>query len=278
MNNKTTKNNHDVAPTQGESALQKFDLLSGALAETGRLIPESLASERALRGELGGAEIDGSEASELRRRLADTVAAREAAARRRASACEGLLSLEPQLAAAREAVARSRAELSESVIQQFVEKWNRACRTLVELRSESEVLARTLGQHMPVTLPFTVRNGVHGVPELKLSSPSEPALVSLPPGLSTIVDTLARLDGALSLCASVRQGRELTTRLHALNRQRGTQGEVSGVFTVVRPFTALGSSFAVHQLVDASLLPVGLLERFWKGRDLRPLEGAVAAA
>jgi hypothetical protein len=133
-----------------------------------------------------------------------------------------------------------------------------------------------LGRHLDLPLPFAVRNGVHGAPELKLIAPAEPGPVSLPPALMAIADVQGRPDAALALCASVRQGRELTGRLHALNRQRGTQGETGGVFRVTKAFTAMGSCFEAHQLVDASILGPGLLERYWKGRAIEPSQGAVA--
>jgi hypothetical protein len=287
MNSRPTKNNGAdtiPAPTAlagAEVTLQRFDALASAMIATGEAIPKALAAEREVRSSLGGAEIDGGDVAELRQRLASVISERESQARRRAAATEALLKFEPELNRARSAVDQARAELAASVVSQFSTRWDAACRALLELRAEAEALGKALGVAVHAALPFTTRlSPVTGNPEMRLITPTEPILpAALPPALVSISDVAAKLDSALALVASVRQGRELTSRYYALARQRGgTQTETGGVFQVERPFTALGSSFAVHQLLDASLLPVGLLERFWKGRSIRPLEGATVAA
>jgi hypothetical protein len=77
--------------------------------------------------------------------------------------------------------------------------------------------------------------------------------------------------------AIVAQAANLTVREHTLNRERGyVRGELGGLFTVAKDFTALGSEFKAGQLVDRSILPDGLLFRHAAGRAIRQVEGAMA--
>jgi hypothetical protein len=274
-------NGENGAPTAlAEATLKRYDVLAAALAATGVEIPKALAAEREARSSLGGAEIENGDVAEPRQRLASAVAEREAAARRRAVATEALLKLEPDLNRARAAVDQARSEIGATVIREFGERWGETCARLLALRAEAVSLSKVLGVAVAAPAPFTTRiNPINGAAELRLAASPEPAPpVSLPPALTALADLQARLDCALSLCAGVRQARELTTRHYLLDRARGSAQPTGGIFQVVRAFTALGSAFQEGALVDASILPAGLLTRFWQGRNIRPLEAATVAA
>ena len=51
---------------------------------------------------------------------------------------------------------------------------------------------------------------------------------------------------------------------------------MGGVFVVTKAFRILETDFVVRALVDRSVMPDGLLYRFWQGRSIRSLEGRSA--
>jgi hypothetical protein len=267
--------------SETDGVLARYDKLATALTETGRSIPESLASERDLSSKLGAAEIAGDGADVLRAQLTTVTEDRVSAARRRQSACEGLLQMDGELAKARERMSRVQSEIAAGTIQEFSRRWTEACRALVMLRAEATVLAKVLGVTVPVPPPYSAHmNLIHGTPELRPVEPADsiqPA--SLPPALATLNDIIGRLDVALGACRGVRQSHELTQRYFAMNRGSG-MGEMAATFVVTKPFVYLGSEFEAGVLVNRDVLPVGALHRFWLGKCVRPLDqpGSEAAA
>lgn len=257
------------AMSAAEATLEKHEKLSAVLAETGRAIPQALAEERRLRSELGAVEVAGGAADGLGRKLQDAAAAREAAARRRASASQALLELGgDELRRVRADLDRARAEYAAAVAADFSRRWDAACRALVMLSAESAALSRTLGRVIETPSPYMVAESVTGGrPTTRLAVPGE-AVPSLPPGLAALAGTIDRLDAAATLGAGLRQSREIDQRHQALARLQGTPGTMAGVFRASRSFSHLGVDYPQGTLMDSSLLTSGELHRFWKAKHL----------
>jgi hypothetical protein len=269
------------AVTAAQSVLLKAERLVGALRETGSAIPALLVEERRLDHELGVSEIEGGDITQLRARLDAVAAERAAAGRRRSSAGEGLLQLDRELSEARQTLDRARGLYGASVVEEFSVRWRRACDVLAGLRAEAESLSRALGQNVLTPPPYTARvNPVSNAPEVQTvaSGPIQPP--PLPETLSIISGVMDRIDAARSLAAAVHQSRQLTARYFVTARERGAKGELSGLFSVTKPFDALGTHFEPGMLLDRGVLSEGSLERYWKGRCIQPVAGdaMIAAA
>jgi hypothetical protein len=133
---------------------------------------------------------------------------------------------------------------------------------------------------IPCRSPFEAKtNRITGAPELYLAEPSEPA-VALPAPVAAVIRILDRLEQARILSGAIRQSVEWTQTYFALSRERGFRSEMGGLFSVTRPFDAVGTHFERGMLLDRSVLTEGMLERHWKGRSLQPVAGdaMIAAA
>jgi hypothetical protein len=266
----------ESALAAAQNVLAKHDRFAAALAETGGTISGALASERQLSTRLGAAELAGSDdVPALRAQLSAVAAQREAAIRGRHAATQGLADLGEDLRRARAAVEQARARYAASVVSEFHARWSRCSAELVRLHAEGVELSRVLRFTVACAPPYCAAiNVVSQRAEVRLIASPEPVAVDLPPGLQALAAIIGRLDAADGVGAGVRQAAELNVRHHALSRLRaGQQIEMTGVFVVTKPFSILGSTFEVGALLDRSILPDGLLHRFWIGRHIRPLEG-----
>jgi hypothetical protein len=261
--------------------LKRADTFAAALRETGVRIPESLAAQRDLSRKLGSLEITGSDAAELRNRLAEVIAEREAAVRRRRAAAEGLLELKDAVDKARDGVTQSQPEFANSVIRDFNQRWTDACRALDVLRGEAAALSCAL--RVPVDCPapyvatWSVSSARPQVVPVALAQQVEPT--ALPPALLMVGGVLDRLAAAAGLIAALVQAADLNSRHLALSRVRaGQQAEMTGTYEVVKAFHIFESNYAPGQLVDRSVMGGdGMVYRYWIARSLQPLESAIAA-
>jgi hypothetical protein len=268
-----------AAVAEAEVVLGRYDRLSAALTETGRSIPGALAEERELSSKLGAAEIAGDGADVLRAQLTTVTEDRVSAARRRQSACEGLLQMDGELVKAREAMSRARSEFAASMVAEFHARWNQACRELAVLQAEAQELAAALRTQVTCPPPYTVsRSAATERVELRLMASAESVAVSLPPALVTVGGTLDRMDSAAGMIAGLKQAVDLTEKHRALARIRiGLPGELLGTYEVVKPFNYLGTEFRQGALINRDVLTDGCLYRFWLGRNLRSLDGPARA-
>jgi hypothetical protein len=267
-----------AALSAAEEALAKHDRLAAALAESGRSIPQALALENQLYSQLGAAEVAGDDVDRLRSELAGAQDARNAAQRKRSAVVDSLLELETDLRRAREAVEQSRAAYAPGVVADFNSRWAEGCRMLAVLQAEAAALGRALRVEVACPAPYAVAMSVMGDrPTVRFSLPTESSPVSLPPGLTAVAGVVDRLDAAAALGAALRQSAEIDQRHQALARlQNGLPALMTGCYRVTRAFSHCGTTYPVGTLLDASLLSHGELYRFWKGRQIEPLN-AVAA-
>jgi hypothetical protein len=270
-----------LALSAAQTVLLRAERLAEALRATGTAIPALLAEERRLSGELGALEIEGGDISELRARLDAVAAERAAAGRQRSSAAEGLRHMDGQLAEARQILSRARGLYGTGIMREFAQRWQAKCNELAALRAEAEGLSKALGVSVPCPAPYAPQlNRITDAPELRALAASGPVTTPpLPEALAVVAGIADRLDSANALCTGVRQSAELTAHYFATARERGLKSELGGVFTVIKPFDALGTHFEPGMLLDRGVLSEGSLERYWKGRCLQPVaEGAMIAA
>jgi hypothetical protein len=264
-----------AAVAEAESVLKKYDLFAGTLSETGLAIPKALAEERQLASKLGAAEITGSDdTDELRRRLAEVAARREAAARQRASASEELRGMAGQLTQARDGVGRSQAEFAGTVVAEFHARWNRCCRSLAALYAEAQELGRALRVEVKCPPPYVAGISLMtgGRPEVRFALSVEQTPVTLPPDLIALAAVVDRLEAAIATVGALGQAAEIDARHQALARiQLGLPARMSGTYQAVKPFTHCGTAYTPGMLLDASLMTSGELFRFWKGRAIEPV-------
>jgi hypothetical protein len=269
-----------LALSAAQTVLLRAERLTEALRATGTAIPALLAEERRLSGELGALEIEGGDITQLRARLDAVAAERAAAARKRSSASEGLLQLDRELSEARQTLDRARGLYGASIVEEFSVRWRRACDVLAGLRAEAESLGKALGRGVSTPPPYTTKiNIVTSTPELQAAAPSGPIQPPpLPGALAEVAGIVDQIDAMRAMAGAVHQSRQLTAHYFALSRERGAKGELAGLFTVIKPFDALGSSFQPGMLLDRGVLSEGLLERFWKGRCIQPVAGGAMIA
>jgi hypothetical protein len=290
MNSNSKRSNHQAAVelpgplsaavAEAENLLARHAKLAGVLVATGTSIPKLLGEERRLSAALGNAEIESSGVDKVSGQLASVRQNREADARRRASATESLLESETDLTRARERVSGAQNEFASTMVEDFNRRWQEACRALAVLRSEAVQLSAALRTTVLTPAPYVVSvNAINGAAELRPIALAEPIPpVALTPALVTVGTILDRLDSAHGLIGSLKQAADLNCKHHAVARVRaGMQAELRGIYEVARAFHVLGSDFAVGALLDRSLLPDGLLHRYWLGRAIRPVEGAAVA-
>jgi hypothetical protein len=142
-------------------------------------------------------------------------------------------------------------------------------------------LSAALRQPVATPAPYLAcTNPIHGGPELRPVTLAEPIQqAALAPGLIAVTGVFDRLDAAGNLTSGIQQAVTLNAQHQALSRIRAGQPiEMTGTFVVVRAFHALGTDFPVGALVDRTVMSDGLLFRYWRGRDLQPLETAAVAA
>jgi hypothetical protein len=278
MASSKTKTNAPVEDAPS-GAMGRFRQCAEVLSSTGTAIPQALEAERRLRAELGRAEIDGGDADELRRRLDVTTREREAHARRRASAAEALLALGDELRQSRAAAAGELAAVAKAAADDFQMRWSKACGELGALHSEALALAQALRTSVPTRPPYFAALSADGTKmQVTYSGSLQVDNVELPREISGITGRLDQIDAALALCAAAAQAKEWDSRYVALARQRGGMPVTSGLFRVIRGFSFLGVEFPVGTLVNGDVMGSGLIDRYWKGRQLQPLESAAAAA
>lgn len=287
MNSRTSKTNDAVLPpalaaavAEAENVLKRYDAFAGVMAETHGSIPESLATERQLRRDLGLSEVEGGDVQQLRGRLSAVTGAREQNVRRRQSASEALLTMDNELAGARAAIDSARTEFGAELIRQFDERWREACARLTALRAEALALAGALRCEVATPAPFVARtNPISGGPEIRPVASAEPvAAANLPAALVTVGTTLDRLDVARGLVGGIKQTRQLEQHHRGVCRGRGTSPVMAGVFTVLKPVTHLGMTFARGSLVDNSVICDASLQRLLVARFIVSEDGAAAAA
>jgi hypothetical protein len=266
-----------LATRETEALLTRFGKLSDILTETGKLIPATLAEEQAL-----GRQLGLNDTATARAELQAATSRRTTAARQRAAALEQLLVIEGELVEASTSLGRVRHEYGEGIVREFSQRWAAQCRGLALLRSEAIALGAALNVAVACPPPYRAQPDPLYLHEARLKAvePQEPvAPPQLPPAVVALGDLARKLDSARGVCASVKQAVELTKRYFVMARDRGTRSEMGGLFEVVKPFVILGSAFERGQLVDRTVMPDGLLERFWVGKHLQPAGiGAVVSA
>jgi hypothetical protein len=186
-----------------------------------------------------------------------------------------------EVAKVRDAVGRAQAEFGAMVMQEFASRWEQACRTLAALRFEAQAISKVLGTSISCAPPYKASiNPVHGNPEVRPIALAEPMeALTLPPALVKIGNVLDRLHSAAGLVGALAQSVQLNAQHHALARLRaGQQIEMVGMYEVAKPFSILGSDFAVGTLIDRSVMSDGLLYRNWLARNIRPLNQPGSAA
>jgi hypothetical protein len=280
-----TKNNGPAdadAVAEAESVLGKADPFLTALRSTHASIPAALAEEQQLSAQWGSAVIDGSGGvDQLHAQLGAARERRERDVRRRRAAIDNLLGMESELIGARAAAEQVRAQFASTVVNEFLGRWNHACRELAKLHAEAAALTAALGTRVTCPPPYsTTMNVVSSQPELRLSLPLEPPPVTLP-ALATVAGVLDRLDAALAMVGGIKQAQLLDARSYQLALQRGTPTEHGGVFRVIAEFVSPvdGLPFAPGALVDSSLVGHGHLARLSVSRRfVQPVELEIAAA
>jgi hypothetical protein len=268
-----------AALSDSEGVLARHQKLADVLIATSRSIPEALAEEQRLYSQLGAAEVAGDDDVDgLRSELAGAQDARNAARRQRSAVVDSIRDMESDLRRAREGIEQSRAAYGAGVLADFNSRWAEGCRMLAVLQAEAAALARALRVQVSCPAPYTVAMSVIGDrPTVRFSLPIEPSPVSLPPGLAAVAGVVDRLDAAAALGAALRQSIETDQRHQALARiQLGVPAQMTGCYRVIREVSHCGANYPVGTLLDASLLSHGELFRFWKGRQIEPLN-AVAA-
>jgi hypothetical protein len=261
--------------------ITRFQRFQAVLTDTGLSIPRLLSERLSLRTQVGRVEVergDASELQQLRERL-DTVGnALASAARQRSAASESLLSLSGEIREARRAAEAAMAGISQAVISDFQMRWAHAVGELSRLHGEASALSRILRRSVPSPPPYCATVSVDGGRNVVAFCGLVVEDVALPPEVSAITARLDAFDSALAACAAVAQGEELTRRYYALARVRQEIQSATGLFRVIKPFASLGSEFPMGVLIDASVLPMGLIHRFWLGRHLMPLESSAVVA
>jgi hypothetical protein len=254
------------AQSEAEAVLEKFDRLSKVLMTTHTAIPEALAMERQLSAELGAGEITGGDVGALRSRLAEVTSGREAGARQRSAAAEGVLDLEAALAGARAQVGQAESTFAATIAGQFMERWRRAVDALAAMYSEGLALADAL--HVKVDLESALRRALPTGP-----APTA-AAASLPPVVARVADVVQKLDAGIALCGGIRQAKEVESRAWSLAQVRRVPYENPGTYRALRPIHSPtdGLQFPAGTLVDASLLGHGFLGRLATARHIVPVE------
>ncbi len=269
------KSNPQIEPTADVGVMAEFSRLRATLSETHRQIPQLLQRQRDLERELGA-----SESVELKAQLADTLAERQAAVRKRASAIAAVMELESALLAERGAVEQQRQAYAVRGGQRIrpamaagLQRFGRVARR--GLWEEGRVLGETLKVQVPSALPTKAVLPLDGSVKAVRPLASEPVTAAvLPAHLSELGQQLDRLDAALNMCNSIRADAELETRHHRLATDRGTAAEFTGVFKVLAPFACMtdGLMFLPGDLIDSSLIGSGMLRRLQIGkRHIQPV-------
>jgi hypothetical protein len=285
MNTRKSNDKPTDAPAvaETESVLSKADQYVTTLQETHISIPQTLAEEMRLSGEWGNAAITGTDVDQLHAGLSAARERREGDARRRRTAIEGLLELEPELVRARASADQDRSQLAATVVTEFHARWQRACHELAELHAEAAALSAALHARVDCPPPYmAAMSVVHEKPEVRFIGPAGPVQpVTLPPALATVAGALDKLDSVLAMVGGIKQARQLDSRSYHLALQRHTPTERGGVYRVIAEFTcpADGLPFKAGELVDGSLVGQGHLQRLTAGkRYIQPVELEIAAA
>jgi hypothetical protein len=249
------------ALTAAAAVMEKCDRFISILAASHREIPAALAEERELSHKIGGLEISGGEAAELRSRLSTVAAERQGHARRRHVACESLLTMETELAGARARLSHAESGFAIAIVGGFRARWAAKLQELAALQREAEQLSAALRTRIDTAV--------------ELSAPSGPALsVSLPGAVMSVGSVLDRLDDSLALCASIAQSAVFDQRHFHLCRARGLPVQVAGVFEVRREFPCAsdGMVFRQGELIDSSLVGNGTLHRLLLAHQILPAD------
>ena len=264
-----TKKNNQIEPAAETSVMEPFDRLREVLTGTHAEIPSLLAHERRIAHELGLGESE-----ELHQQLDDVVQQRQAAVRRRSSAVDGIMTLEPALQAERAAVEAQRREYAVQAVEQFQRRYEAAVAQLQGLWEEGRILGEALKVQVPMPMPTTVSvSVVDGIPRVAPITTNIQVVVDAEAvKLGGMID---QLDMALSLIGAIKQTGELEARHHRLSMSRGTANEHSGVFKVLMPFQCQtdGCEFQPGDLIDSTLIGGGMMHRLMTGRRfIQPVE------
>jgi hypothetical protein len=242
--------------------LAEFARLREVLATTHTAIPQLLARQRTISRALGLNETE-----ELRRQLADVVAERESAVRRRSASIAAIVELEPALQTERAAVEQQQREHAVEAVRAFQARYEACVGQLQALWEEGRVLASALRSEVPMPLPVrVVTSPVDAVARAQPILADVAVTVDAEAGkLGSMID---QLDAALGLCNAIRQSADWEARAHRLAVDRGAASGHTGVYRVMLTFRSQvdGLEFEPGTLVDHSLIGSGMMHRLMTGR------------
>jgi hypothetical protein len=241
--------------------MTQFDALRAVLETTHTQIPQLLARERTIGRALGLAESE-----PVKGQLADVVAERESAARRRAAAIQAVLDLDAPLQAERAALERSRQAYAVHALAQFRDRYTACIADLQALWQTGLSLGLALRCEVPMPLPAKVVTSLDGVAR---GVPVRADVVGVVDDEAAQLGAkLDLLDGALAMVNAIRQSQTFDQHHHRLGLLRGTGAEHSGTFRVLQEFNCLtdGLPFRAGDLVDDSLIGAGMRHRLQTGR------------
>jgi hypothetical protein len=276
MTTKTKTERPVVMPVGDAGVMQQYDQLHSTLSATHSQIPQLLARQRTLERALGVNETE-----ELRRQLADVMAERESAARRRMAAVSSLLALEAMLQSERLALEAQRQQYAAEAVAAFQTRYRGAVAALQQCWEEGAVLSATLRTEVQMDLPVKVMESVRdGGASRAVPVRGADVAVSVDAAAAKLGAKLDRLDGALAAVNAVRQAQTFDQHHHRLGLLRGAGAEHGGVFRVLAEFNCLtdGLPFRAGDLIDGSLIGSGMAHRLQTGRRFIEPERLSAAA
>jgi hypothetical protein len=263
-----------IAALPEAGVMEEFSRLRAVLETTHAQIPQMLARQRTLERALGLAETES-----VKEQLADVVAEREAASRRRAAAIGSILDLDAALQSERAGLERQRQAFATHALAEFRARYSACVSDLQALWETARALGLALRCEVPTPLPVRVRESpVDGVSRAMPIRADVAGVVDAE--AAALGQQLDQIDGALAMVAAVRQSQVFDQSHHRLGLLRGTAQPASGVYRVIQPFRNLvdGCEFLPGQLIDSSLIGSGMLHRLMAGKRHIEPAGLSAAA
>ncbi len=220
---------------------------------------------------------------------------REQASRDRHELIRQLRDEEPELLSVRQGVEQSRVAYSETLVSTFQKKYTDAVSAFQAVLAEGAQLSVCLRTPVDMPLPVAVAWPTPPPAEERavwwrsdIDPDKVPAVTPVlgvavhPPDSAAvrIGHSLDGLESAIRFCEAIRNYERRAIDLAARRYAETTSFNPAGVFAVVKPMTdsLIGSQYMPGELVDSSLIPVGMLLRAFLGRCIRPAGSEPASA